>query len=113
MVHRAVSPALSENEFDITNGLLGASDESDGGEESALALRPAKKSKNEELLDLGSLLDLGAENDDDDDGDEAFIASQQAASNRKSANLKGRTVKKGGGFQAMGNTLPFTNTKAQ
>ncbi len=39
---------------------------------------------------------------DDDDGDEAFIALKQAASFRKSSNLKGRTVKKGGGFQAMG-----------
>jgi len=37
-----------------------------------------------------------------DDTDEAFIALQQAASFRKTSNLKGRTVKKGGGFQAMG-----------
>ena len=28
------------------------------------------------------------------------IAAQQAASNRKGSNLKGRTVRKGGGFQA-------------
>lgn len=37
--------------------------------------------------------------------DEAFIALQQAAAFRKNANLKGKTVKKGGGFQAMGKTL--------
>lgn len=37
-----------------------------------------------------------------DGDDESFIAAQQAASNRKSSNLKGRTVRKGGGFQAMG-----------
>ncbi|KAI9794458.1 MAG: ATP-dependent RNA helicase dbp10 [Peltula sp. TS41687] len=42
--------------------------------------------------------DLG----DGDGDDESFIAAQQAASNRKISNLKGRTVKKGGGFQAMG-----------
>ena len=44
-------------------------------------------------------LDLGG---DGDSGDEAFIAAQQAASNRKSGNVKGKTVKKGGGFQVMG-----------
>jgi ATP-dependent RNA helicase DDX54/DBP10 len=48
-------------------------------------------------LDAGGILDL-----DSDDGDEAFIAAQQAASNRKASNLKGKSVKKGGGFQAMG-----------
>ena len=37
-----------------------------------------------------------------DDDDEAFIALQQAASFRKSSNVKGKSVKKGGGFQAMG-----------
>jgi ATP-dependent RNA helicase DDX54/DBP10 len=39
---------------------------------------------------------------EDDGGDEAFIALQQAASFRKASNLKGKSVKKGGGFQAMG-----------
>ena len=34
--------------------------------------------------------------------DEEFIALAQASSNRKASNLKGRSVKKGGGFQAMG-----------
>ncbi|OBT54335.1 ATP-dependent RNA helicase dbp10 [Pseudogymnoascus sp. 24MN13] len=38
----------------------------------------------------------------DGEGDEAFIASELAASNRKSSNVKGKSVKKGGGFQAMG-----------
>jgi ATP-dependent RNA helicase DDX54/DBP10 len=51
-------------------------------------------------LDAGGILDLALESDGD--GDEAFIAAQQAASNRKSSNLKGKSVKKGGGFQAMG-----------
>ncbi|KAH7328328.1 DEAD/DEAH box helicase [Stachybotrys elegans] len=44
---------------------------------------------------------LDAPNGDGEE-DEAFIALQQAAFNRKASNLKGRTVKKGGGFQAMG-----------
>ncbi|KAI9870989.1 MAG: ATP-dependent RNA helicase dbp10, partial [Watsoniomyces obsoletus] len=40
----------------------------------------------------------------DDSGldDEAIIAEEQTKSNRRATNLKGRTVKKGGGFQAMG-----------
>jgi len=37
-----------------------------------------------------------------DEDDEAIIAAQQAASNRKASNLKGRTVKKGGAFQSIG-----------
>jgi ATP-dependent RNA helicase DDX54/DBP10 len=40
--------------------------------------------------------------DSSDVDDEAAIAQQQAAANRKASNLKGRTVKKGGGFQALG-----------
>merc|ERR1719355_732 len=40
--------------------------------------------------------------DDVDGDDEDFIAAKQAASNRKASNVKGRSVKKGGGFQAMG-----------
>lgn len=45
---------------------------------------------------------MNGQDGEGDDGDEAFIALKQAASFRKSSNLKGRTVKKGGGFQAMG-----------
>lgn len=86
MAPRASSPALSENDFDISKALFGGDDSLDGhlnggGDE------------------LGVDLDLGG---DGDSGDEDFIAAQQAASNRKSSNLKGKTVKKGGGFQAMG-----------
>jgi ATP-dependent RNA helicase DDX54/DBP10 len=52
---------------------------------------------------LGSILEPVAQNGaNDSDGDEAFIAAQQAASNRRASSLKGRTVKKGGGFQSMG-----------
>ncbi|KAF1956262.1 DEAD-domain-containing protein [Byssothecium circinans] len=85
MALRASSPALSENEFDIGSALLGE-DENIGQE-------------NGNAADLGIDLDIG---DQDGSDDEAFIAATQAASNRKASNLKGKTVKKGGGFQAMG-----------
>jgi ATP-dependent RNA helicase DDX54/DBP10 len=85
MAPRASSPALSENEFDIGAALFG--DDDNVGQ------------KNGASADLG--LDLAIGNDDGSD-DEAFIAATQAASNRKGTNLKGKTVKKGGGFQAMG-----------
>jgi ATP-dependent RNA helicase DDX54/DBP10 len=85
MPPRASSPALSENEFDISKALFG-----DGG---------ADGQQNGQVDDLGVDLELG---DEDGSDDEAFIAAQQAASNRKASNLKGKTVKKGGGFQAMG-----------
>jgi ATP-dependent RNA helicase DDX54/DBP10 len=85
MAPRASSPALSENEFDIGAALYGDNDDAPNG--------------NVSTTDLG--LDLAGGSDDGSD-DEAFIAATQAASNRKSSNLKGHTVKKGGGFQAMG-----------
>ncbi|KAF2202731.1 ATP-dependent RNA helicase-like protein dbp10, partial [Delitschia confertaspora ATCC 74209] len=85
MGRRAASPALSENEFDISNALFGGGDlpETDKGN----------------AFDGGLDLDIGG---DDGSDDEAFIAATQAASNRKASNLHGKTVKKGGGFQAMG-----------
>ncbi|KUJ16199.1 ATP-dependent RNA helicase dbp10 [Mollisia scopiformis] len=91
MPHRAASPAASENDFDITKSLFN-DDIGSGDEDFALS-----NSKDLGPLDAGGILDL-----ESDDGDEAFIAAQQAASNRKSSNLKGKSVKKGGGFQAMG-----------
>lgn len=92
MPARAASPALSENEFDITDALFqhGSDSDSDAGAGPA----PQPKAKPPQDLDF-----LGFEDDDDD---EAFIANQQASANRKGSNIKGRTVKKGGGFQAMG-----------
>lgn len=50
--------------------------------------------------DANGGLDLLA--DDSGLDDDAIIAEQQTAANRKGSSLKGRTVKKGGGFQAMG-----------
>lgn len=96
MPHRAASPALSENEFDITKSLF--KDDDAGGNADL------------ELLAAGGILDMGLESDGD--GDEEFIASQQAASNRKGSNLKGKSVKKGGGFQAMGELLVLSNMKS-
>ncbi|CAG8961631.1 hypothetical protein HYFRA_00006168 [Hymenoscyphus fraxineus] len=93
MPHRAASPTASENEFDITRSLF--NDDSDGDD-----FAIAKGGKDGETLDAGGILDLSLESDGE--GDEAFIAGQQAASNRKSSNVKGKSVKKGGGFQAMG-----------
>lgn len=96
MPHRALSPAASENEFDITKSLF-KDDEDNFGVSNSNDIS--------ETLDAGGILDLGLESDGD--GDEAFIAAQQAASNRKSSNIKGKSVKKGGGFQAMGMEVHF------
>lgn len=102
MPHRAASPTASENEFDITKSLF--NDDSDG-EDFAIA----KAGKDGETLDAGGILDLSLESDGE--GDEAFIAGQQAASNRKATNVKGKSVKKGGGFQAMGTSITFPNCR--
>lgn len=98
MPHRAASPAESENEFDITSALFHHDSDSDN-EQTVKAPKKQQKQAPTQNLDF-----LGAEinGDDDDEDDEAFIAAQQTSANRKGANLKGRTVKKGGGFQAMG-----------
>lgn len=96
MPHRAASPAVSENEFDITKSLF-RDDSSADDDELTAALA------NGGALDAGGILDLGSDSNGDDD--DAFIAAQQAASNRKTSNLKGKSVKKGGGFQAMGTQL--------
>jgi ATP-dependent RNA helicase DDX54/DBP10 len=83
MAPRASSPALSETEFDIFDALAGGDDVQ---QETGLD------------ADLGIDLDVGQGDGSDD---EAFIAAKQAASNRKASNV-GKSVKKGGGFQAMG-----------
>jgi ATP-dependent RNA helicase DDX54/DBP10 len=103
MPHRASSPAVSENEFDITKSLF--KDDVDGDDEDFTL----SSNKNVETLDAGGILDLGLESDGD--GDEAFIAAQQAASNRKNSNVKGKSVKKGGGFQSMGTQYPSRKRK--
>ncbi|THV47813.1 hypothetical protein BGAL_0287g00110 [Botrytis galanthina] len=94
MPRRAASPALSENDFDITKSLF--NDDIDGDDDNF----GSTTTKNVEPLDANGILDLGLESDGDGDG--AFISAQQSAANRKNSNLKGQSVKKGGGFQAMG-----------
>jgi ATP-dependent RNA helicase DDX54/DBP10 len=95
---RAASPAASEPELDILDSLYPGEGEEGG------------QNFGGDGLDFDGFLNAGAGGDGEDD-DEAFIALQQAASYRKASNLKGRTVKKGGGFQAMGTRKavhPFT-----
>jgi ATP-dependent RNA helicase DDX54/DBP10 len=92
MPGRAASPTASENEFDITNALF--QNEGDSDNEKPLN-KPKQKQAPSQGLDF-----LGGDGDEEDD--EGFIAAQQTSANRKATALKGRTVKKGGGFQAMG-----------
>ena len=92
MPHRALSPALSEAGVDIANALFENGADS-GSEDGRAQQHPDRKRAMEIMPDL--------ENDSGSD-DADFIADVQAASNRKASNLKGKTVKKGGGFQAMG-----------
>jgi ATP-dependent RNA helicase DDX54/DBP10 len=94
MPARSSSPTRSENEFDISNALF-PDDISEPAHDSIV--EPNKVAR---LLDNGFIPDIMAESSDLDD--EAAIAQQQTAANRKTSNLKGRTVKKGGGFQALG-----------
>ncbi len=123
MPYHSFSPAASENEYDISRALLptlDSSDESTRGEDAEdrnkktlrpPAAVPSRQVKNgpDTLEDWAGLEepDIAGLGSDDDDGN--FIAAQQAASNRKASNLKGRTVRKGGGFQAMGMLNLCTN----
>ena len=87
MKRKRPSPPASEADFDISESIAHRNRDPDHHGD----------------LDLGSILEAVSQNDaNESDGDEAFIAAQQAASNRRASNLKGRTVKKGGGFQSMG-----------
>ncbi|KAK3712803.1 ATP-dependent RNA helicase dbp10 [Vermiconidia calcicola] len=88
-MHRSASPALSENEVDISRSLFkhGAGDFSDS-------------EAGEEEVDHARLSHDGIQiGESDDEGDEAFIAAAQADVNRKSDN---KTAKKAGAFQSMG-----------
>lgn len=91
---RAPSPARSEAEVDIAGALF------DGSEASGDEQQTAGPDSGD--FDFDGFLNVADGDAEDDGGDEAFIALQQAASFRKSSNLKGKSVKKGGGFQAMG-----------
>ena len=105
MPHRAFSPAASDNEVDISKSLFDNNSIS-ASEDGASIQHPDRKAL---MQDAGAIL-----NDESESDDAEFIAETQAASNRKSSSLKGRSVKKGGGFQAMGlnaNTLKAVTRK--
>ena len=97
MPHRDHSPVISENGIDISHNLLhdddGVSSSDAGASHSQHPDRKARMQVAEKMIDL----EAGDESDD-----AAFIAERQAISNRKASNLKGKSVKKGGGFQVMG-----------
>ncbi|KAL8943020.1 MAG: hypothetical protein Q9216_001308 [Gyalolechia sp. 2 TL-2023] len=95
MPHRALSPALSEVGVDIS-GALFDHDADTSLEDGGAQQHPDRKRA---MLALADMPDLGNDSGSDDAD---FIADAQAASNRKTSNLKGKVVKKGGGFQAMG-----------
>lgn len=92
---RAASPALSENEVDISKNLFTdnafGSDGEDWEQDAAPDSRPKnKKRKTEDVVDAF---------EDDDDDEEAFIAATQVKANRMSEN---KVAKKSGAFQSMG-----------
>lgn len=96
MPHRAPSPATSENEFDISKALL--KDGADGSDEDVGHLRGKGRAGDRQGVGLMQELD----DEDQDGGDTYAISTAQQVANRKASNLKGKSVKKGGGFQAMG-----------
>lgn len=96
MPNRRASPTPSEQEVDIVGSLYPGD-----GDEHGLATPPTAAAAGHDL-DMDSILNVNNPAEADGEGDEAFIALHQSASYRKASNLKGRTVKKGGGFQAMG-----------
>lgn len=96
MPRRAVSPAASEAEVDILGSLF-----TDGANDANGNYKSSNAKSDGFGFDAGGILDA-ADDGGSDDGDEAFIALKQAASFRKNSNVKGKSVKKGGGFQAMG-----------
>ena len=87
MLQQVSSPPASESGFDIANALAATGEDTYGhrghGDDGAVVRIP-------DLDEYG------------ESGDDEFIALAQASSNRKASNVKGRSVKKGGGFQAMG-----------
>ena len=95
MPRRAPSPAASENEVDIS-GALFQDGSSAGSADDEQMQHPERKAR---MLGPNDMPDLEGDFSSDDAG---FITEMQAASNRKASNIKGRSVKKGGGFAAMG-----------
>jgi ATP-dependent RNA helicase DDX54/DBP10 len=93
------SPAPSNGGFDIADALFGGEDETF-----------SQAGGNGPGRDISCDIHVMGEESDDED----IIAEQQSAANRKASNLKGHTVKKGGGAQALGlnaNLLKATTRK--
>jgi ATP-dependent RNA helicase DDX54/DBP10 len=90
---RAVSPAMSDAEVDISKNLFtGDVFDSDSEEE----IQPASEQPKNKKRKTDNVVDAF---EDDDDEDEAFIAATQVKANRKSEN---KVAKKAGAFQSMG-----------
>ncbi|PIA88585.1 ATP-dependent RNA helicase dbp10 [Cercospora beticola] len=85
---RAASPALSENEFDISKSLF-------GGEADLLS----DNSDNEATREASPFSQRPPAIEDASDSDDAFIAATQSKANRKNDS---KTAKKAGAFQTMG-----------
>ncbi|KAK2744830.1 ATP-dependent RNA helicase dbp10 [Myotisia sp. PD_48] len=99
MARRASSPTQSETEFDISKNLF----KDDSDEETTKLPKRQRKAPTTDDFDMMAEVEAEAGNEgDNSDNDAAFIASHQSSMNRKASALKGRTVRKGGGFQAMG-----------
>ncbi|KAF2460760.1 ATP-dependent RNA helicase dbp10 [Lineolata rhizophorae] len=104
---RAYSPTVSENEFDLSAALF--RDDRAGSESDFIGTSQRAPRGSSSAPDLAHDLELRNDDDSDRDAegaassdDETFIAAQLTSAHRKSALHKGRTAKKGGGFQAMG-----------
>ena len=99
MANRLPSPVASEKEYDITDALF-PDDRLSSSDDDGVAnhQHPERKARME--APEQDMPNLAEDSGSDDDAD--FIADAQAAANRKASNAKGRTVKKGGGFLAMG-----------
>ena len=91
MPTRVAPPVASEHDLDIAASLF-SPDELQNTRHAA-ELPSSKKKVSQQLIP-------GLEDSESDDA--AYIASSLVAANRKASNVKGNSVKKGGGFQAMG-----------
>lgn len=90
MPRRATSPAASEAEADIFDSLY--------------TQELGKHNPTQATVDAGfDFLDNAPDGEENGDDDDKFIALQQAASYRKTSQMKSSTAKKSGqGFQTMG-----------
>ena len=103
MFHRDRSPTVSENGIDISHNLFDDGDISSSSNPDDDASRLQHPDRKARMQAAESIFDLEAHGGSESDDDAVFIAERQAISNRKASRLQGKkSVKKGGGFQAMG-----------